>query len=91
MHGNNAYAIAKIRGTKENFLKNNTYDAQYYAVNGKLMTTNAYFIPNAWIIDAVNLSYKDNDHHGALCLYCLIRVILIVLITKTIRVVLVQL
>ena len=62
MHGNNAYAIAKIRGTKENFLKNNTYDAQYYAVNGKLMTTNAYFIPNAWIIDAVNLSYKDNDH-----------------------------
>ena len=62
MHGNNAYAIAKIRGTKENFLKNNTYDAQYYAFNGKLMTTNAYFIPNAWIIDAVNLSYKDNDH-----------------------------
>ena len=62
MHGNNAYAIAKIRGTKENFLKNNTYNAQYYAVNGKLMTTNAYFIPNAWIIDAVNLSYKDNDH-----------------------------
>ncbi len=62
MHGNNAYAIAKIRGTKEDFLKNNTYNAQYYAVNGKLMTTNAYFIPNAWIIDAVNLSYKDNDH-----------------------------
>lgn len=62
MHGNNAYAIAKIRGTKEDFLKNNTYDAQYHATNGKLMTTKAYFVPNAWIIDAVNLSYKDNDH-----------------------------
>ena len=62
MHGNNAYAIAKIRGTKDDFLKNNTYDAEYYATNGKLMTTKAYFVPNAWIIDAVNLSYKDNDH-----------------------------
>ena len=62
MHGNNAYAIAKIRGTKDDFLKNNTYDAQYHATNGKLMTTKAYFVPNAWIIDAVNLSYKDNDH-----------------------------
>lgn len=63
MKGNKAYAIGKIQGTIEDFLKNNNYDAQYNNnVNGKLMTQKAYFLPLAWIIDAVNVDIKDNPH-----------------------------
>ena len=63
MKGNKAYAIGKIRGTIQDFLKNNNYDAQYNNnVNGKLMTQKAYFLPSAWIIDAVNVDIKDNPH-----------------------------
>lgn len=63
MKGNKAYAIGKIQGTIEDFLKNNNYDAQYNNnVNGKLMTQKAYFLPSAWIIDAVNVDIKDNPH-----------------------------
>lgn len=47
MKGNKAYAIGKIQGTIEDFLKNNNYDAQYNNnVNGKLMTQKAYFLPS---------------------------------------------
>lgn len=63
MKGNKAYAIGKIQGTIQDFLKNNNYDAQYNNnVNGKLMTQKAYFLPSAWIIDAVNVDIKDNPH-----------------------------
>lgn len=63
MKGNKAYAIGKIQGTIKDFLKNNNYDAQYNNnVNGKLMTQKAYFLPSAWIIDAVNVDIKDNPH-----------------------------
>lgn len=63
MKGNKAYAIGKIQGTIQDFLKNNNYDAQYNNnVNGKLMTQKAYFLPSAWIIDAVNVDIKDNSH-----------------------------
>ena len=63
MRGNKAYAIGKIQGTIKDFLKNNYYEAQYNNdVNGKLMTQKAYFLPSAWIIDAVNVDMKDNPH-----------------------------
>ncbi len=63
MRGNKAYAIGKIQGTIKGFLKNNYYEAQYNNdVNGKLMTQKAYFLPSAWIIDAVNVDMKDNPH-----------------------------
>lgn len=63
MKGNKAYAIGKIQGTIKDFLKNNNYDAQYNNnVNGKLMTQKAYFLPSAWIVDAVNVDIKDNPH-----------------------------
>lgn len=63
MRGNKAYAIGKIQGTIKDFLKNNYYEAQYNSeVNGKLMTNKSYFLPSAWIIDAVNVDMKDNPH-----------------------------
>lgn len=63
MRGNKAYAIGKIQGTIKDFLKNNYYEAQYNNdVNGKLMTNKSYFLPSAWIIDAVNVDMKDNPH-----------------------------
>ncbi len=63
MRGNKAYAIGKIQGTIKDFLKNNYYEAQYNNdVNRKLMTQKAYFLPSAWIIDAVNVDMKDNPH-----------------------------
>jgi hypothetical protein len=63
MSGVKAYAIAKIQGSKDDFLKNYKYAAQYHnEINGKLMTQQAYFVPSLWVIDAVNVDMKDNPH-----------------------------
>ncbi len=56
--GNKSYAIAKIRGTKEDFLQKNFYRPYYmnsFVTPAKKMYEDAYMIPNAWVIDAVNL------------------------------------
>lgn len=59
--GYKAYAIARMNTTKEEFLKNNAYKATYKFVFGDIskdMSTNTYFVPNAWILDAVNLGVE---------------------------------
>lgn len=62
--GTKAYAIGKSNISKEDFLKNNYYEAKYKnEYNGREMTERAYFLPTAWIIDAVNLDWKNNPHN----------------------------
>ncbi|MDD4819767.1 MAG: DUF4876 domain-containing protein [Flavobacteriales bacterium] len=54
-----SYAIAKMEVSKEDFLANYTYNAEYTMVlpAGNFgMTKKCYKVPNSWIIDAVNLS-----------------------------------
>jgi hypothetical protein len=48
--------IAKMKGTKSNFLTQQVYNFDYVNSAGKITTTTAYKIPNSWILDAVNLS-----------------------------------
>ena len=56
--GNKAYAIAKMRQSKEAYLSANSYSPTYViASTGKTMTVNnCYKLSNNWILDAVNLS-----------------------------------
>ena len=62
--GFHAYAIAKMQGKKEEWLKNNNYTYKYLFTFGdfsKEMTrTDGYFVPNSWILDAVDLSIADS-------------------------------
>lgn len=51
-----AYAIARLQVNKETFLKDYRYHADYIFINP--MTIDQYQVPNAWIIDAVNISNK---------------------------------
>ena len=51
-----AYAIARLQVNKETFLKDYRYHADYIFINP--MTIDRYQVPNAWIIDAVNISNK---------------------------------
>ena len=54
--------MARMQGTKEDFLGDNKYTATYLFVFGdfsKEMTTDTYKVPNAWIVDAVNCSPRD--------------------------------
>jgi len=56
-----AYALAKPEITKEEFLANNFYTYYYKFVFGERsfdMDGDAYILPNAWVIDAVNLSVE---------------------------------
>lgn len=57
--GNKAYALAKMRQNKETYLAENYYDAKYFFAmpdgSNKEMKTSCYKLPNAWILDAVNL------------------------------------
>jgi hypothetical protein len=56
-----AYALAKPEITKEEFLANNFYTYYYKFVFGDRsfdMDGDAYILPNAWVIDAVNLSVE---------------------------------
>lgn len=58
--GFQSYCLAKMEVDKETFLKQHGYTAAYTfrSPNGQEfpMSTDCYFIPNAWIVDAVNLS-----------------------------------
>jgi hypothetical protein len=61
--GFKAYAIVKPQCKKEEFAKNNFYTYTYKYVYGEYsfdMDGENYFIPNTWIIDAVNLSVADS-------------------------------
>lgn len=53
-----AYAIARLQVDKNTFLTDYTYKATYINVIGESQDKNAYQVPNAWIIDAVNISNK---------------------------------
>ena len=61
--GFNSMAIAKMKTTKEDWLQNYVYDAKYLFVFGdfsKEMTKKGiYKVPNAWILDGVNLSVES--------------------------------
>ena len=61
--GFNSMAIAKMKTTKEDWLQNYVYDAKYLFVFGdfsKEMTKKGiYRVPNAWILDGVNLSVES--------------------------------
>ena len=60
--GSETFALARMQGTKEDFLRDNKYTATYLFVFGdfsKEMTTDTYKVPNAWIVDAVNCSPRD--------------------------------
>jgi hypothetical protein len=65
--GNEAYAIAKMQGSKDDFLKNNMYTYTYKFVFGdfaKDMSGTGALVPNAWIIDAVNLGMSKDYAWG---------------------------
>lgn len=89
MKGNKAYAIGKIQGTIEDFLKNNNYDAQYNNnVNGKLMTQKAYFASlRLGLLMLSMLILKIILMIGTLSLFLWIRASLIAMITLRTRVV----
>lgn len=89
MKGNKAYAIGKIQGTIEDFLKNNNYDAQYNNnVNGKLMTQKAYFLSlRLGLLMLSMLILKIILMIGTLSLFLWIRASLIAMITLRTRVV----
>ena len=60
--GVETYALARIPVSKETYLKDYQYDANYlfkYGTTEKVMTTKGYLVPNSWIIDAVNLGMKN--------------------------------
>ena len=51
-----------MQGDPKSYLKDFFYKANYTFVQGdftKEMTTNAYKIPNNWVLDAVNLSVES--------------------------------
>ena len=60
--GSMTVAIARMQGTKEDFLLNNKYTATYTFTFGDFsreMTTETYKVPNAWIVDAVGCAPRD--------------------------------
>jgi len=60
--GFKSYAIAKMQGDKEEFLNKNFYQAAYVFTFGEFSfdkSTDAYKIPNSWILDAVSLSVES--------------------------------
>ena len=60
--GVETYALARIPVSKETYIKDYQYDANYlfkYGTTEKVMTTKGYLVPNSWIIDAVNLGMKN--------------------------------
>lgn len=59
--GNKSFALIRPETDHDTYLKNYKYDYFYISpVNGKVMTASHYKIPNIWIVDAVNLSPKNN-------------------------------
>lgn len=60
--GFQSFVLARIPVTKENYLKDYTYDYTYKFVDGEFsfdLEDSAYKIPNEWVIDAVNLSVQS--------------------------------
>ena len=61
--GFNAMAIAKMQTTKEDWLENYVYDANYTFVFGdfssEMTKRGIYKVPNEWILDGVNLSVES--------------------------------
>lgn len=59
--GFHSYAIARMNVDKETFLRDYAYTAEYTFVFNEYafpMSTDTYFVPNSWIVDAVNLSIE---------------------------------
>ena len=56
--GFKSYVIAKMQGTKAEFLSKQTYNFDYIDAGGNVKTTTAFKIPNTWVLDAVNLSVE---------------------------------
>lgn len=54
--GNRAYAIARIECGKDAFLQDYYHEDWSYENSGITMYKKGYFVPNEWILDAVNLS-----------------------------------
>ncbi len=54
--GYKSYVIAKMKGSKEDFLTNQAYVTGYVNAAGNVTNANVYKIPNSWVLDAVNLS-----------------------------------
>jgi Protein of unknown function (DUF4876) len=54
--GFKSYVIAKMQGTKADFLTKQAYVTGYVNAAGNVTNANVYKIPNSWILDAVNLS-----------------------------------
>lgn len=60
--GFKSYAIAKMSTSKEDWLENYQYQANYKMVFGEYsfdMTSNGYRVPNTWVLDAVNLCVES--------------------------------
>ncbi len=61
--GFNSMAIAKMQTSKEDWLENYVYDATYLFVFGdfsrEMTKSGIYKVPNAWILDGVNLSVES--------------------------------
>ncbi len=60
--GYHSYAIAKMQGDKETWLKDYAYTAEYTFTFNEYsfpMSTDTYKVPNSWILDAVNLSVES--------------------------------
>lgn len=59
--GYKSFALVKLQGNKEEFLKNNFYQPEYTFVSASItknMKTSAYKIPNSWVVDAVNIGVE---------------------------------
>ena len=61
--GFKSYAIAKMHGTKEEFLEKNVYVGNYVmTVAGdayEMKVNNTYKVPMSWVVDGVNLSVEE--------------------------------
>ena len=60
--GFHSYALAKMETDKETFLAKYAYTANYTFVFNEYsspMKKETYYVPNSWIIDAVNLSVES--------------------------------
>ena len=57
--GFKSYALVKPEVSKEDFLANYYYEANYLLMGEYEMTAECYKVPNSWVIDAVNLSVES--------------------------------
>lgn len=58
--GNKSYMILRLDADKQTYLKDYKFDYSYIMpATGKEMNRSSLFVPNSWVIDAVNLSSLD--------------------------------